>query len=216
VLAAPRHGCINLHASLLPKYRGAAPINWAIVHGETETGVSLMQMDEGCDTGPVFVRRTIPIGPETTAGELAAQVAELCATVVREDLPRAVSGELSAVAQDDREATLAPLIKPKHRSIDWTRSARDIANLVRGMAPTPSATTMVRGKRVKLLQARAVDTQIGGPPGRVGLAPDRRILVATGDGALEVLRAQLEGRRALGAQDLVNGRALQDQDRLGT
>ncbi len=111
VLEGPRHGCINVHASLLPRYRGAAPINWAIVRGETETGISLMQMDKGCDTGPVYEMRPLPIGPELTAGQLAAELSELAAAVVRVTLRGVVAGESEAVAQDDVAATLAPLIR---------------------------------------------------------------------------------------------------------
>ena len=215
VLAVPRRGCLNLHASLLPKYRGAAPINWAIVHGETETGLSLMQMDEGCDTGPVLTRRSIPIGPEMTAGELAEQLAQLAVTVVREDLPRAVSGKLRAVPQDEDHASLAPLITKEHRRVDWSKSAPEIANLVRGMAPRPSAFTTLRGKQLKVLAARAVEDRVVGPAGRAELVPERRIVVRTGDGALQLTRAQLEGRKALDAADLINGRSIVAGELLG-
>jgi methionyl-tRNA formyltransferase len=212
VLAAPRRGCMNLHASLLPKYRGAAPINWAIVRGETETGVSLMQLDEGLDTGPVFVRRKLSIGPETTAGELAEQIAQLAATVVRDDLPRAVAGELVAQPQDHQAATLAPPIKPEHTRIDWTDAAPIIVDLVRGMAPKPSAYAFLREQRVKVLAARVTTEPVAGPPGQVQITKDRRILVRAGDAVVQVLRAQLENRQALDAADLINGRALSSTD----
>jgi methionyl-tRNA formyltransferase len=216
VLAAPRLGCMNLHASLLPKYRGAAPINWAIVEGETETGVSLMQMDEGMDTGPVYAMRRISIGPEETAGELAVRMAELCADVVRLDLPRAARGELAATAQDSSRATLAPIITKKHTRIDWTRSARAIANLVRGMAPRPGAHTELRGRHLRVTRARLGDASADGPPGRVRLGSSREILVATGSGSLQIVSAQLEGKKDLPAADLVNGRILREGDQLGS
>lgn len=215
VLSAPRCGCLNLHASLLPKYRGAAPINWAIAHGEVETGVSLMQMDAGLDTGPVFAMRSIPIGPEETAGELAERIAELCCTVIREDLPRAVSGELRALPQDETRACHAPLITKEHTRIDWTLSARKIADLVRAMAPRPGAHTTVRRKHLRVTRARVSTQEVAGPPGRVELGIGRELLVSTGAGTLEILRAQLEGKKELAAADLLNGRALAPADQLG-
>lgn len=215
VLAAPRLGCVNLHASLLPKYRGAAPINWAIAGGETETGISLMQMDAGLDTGPVFATRTLPIGPDETAGELAERLAALAAEVVREDLPRVARGELTAAPQDESQATHAPLIDKQHTRVDWARSAREIVDLVRGMAPRPAAHTTVRGKHLKLTRARVSTQSAPGAPGTVELGIGRELLVATGSGSLEIVRAQLEGKKELGAADLLNGRALGPGDRLG-
>lgn len=215
VLHAPRHGCVNLHASLLPKYRGAAPINWCIVRGETETGVSLMQMDEGLDTGGVYSKHVLSIGPDETGGELAERIAELCAQVVREDLLRVLSGELTAVPQDETQASFAPPIGPEHTEIDWSRAARDIVNLVRGMAPRPGAHSVVRGKRLRIGRARVSSQSAAGEPGQVALGIGREILVATGAGTVEIVRAQLEGRKELGAAELLNGRALGPSDRLG-
>jgi len=215
VLSAPRRGCLNLHASLLPKLRGAAPINWAIARGETETGISLMQMDAGLDTGPVFARRSLAISADETAGELAERLAELGAVVVREDLPRALSGELSAVPQDETLATHAPLIGKTETRIDWGRSALDVVRLVRAMAPRPGAHTRVRGKQLRVARARLSSQAVAGPPGAVGLGIGRELLVATGSGSVEILRAQLEGKKELAAPDLLNGRALAEGDRLG-
>jgi len=215
VLAAPRLGCINLHASLLPKYRGAAPINWCIVRGESETGVSLMQMDDGLDTGPVFALRPIPIGPEETAGELADRIAELAAQMVRQDLPQVLSGALRAQPQDHDCATYAPLITPEHTKIQWSDSATRLVNLVRGMSPRPGAHTRVRGKRLRIARARVSDQRSSAEPGTVGLGIGKELLVTTGDGTLEILRAQLEGRKELSAAELLNGRALSEGDRLG-
>lgn len=215
VLRAPEHGCVNLHASLLPKYRGAAPINWCIARGETETGVSLMQMDEGLDTGPVFCTRRIGIGEAETAGELALRIAELSAVVVREDLPRVLAGELLATPQDHALATHAPPINREHTEIDWTASARDIVNLVRGMSPRPGAHTSVRGKRLRIARARLAREEAAGSPGQVVFGIGKELLVVTGRGTVELQRAQLEGRKELDAVDLVNGRALGPSDRLG-
>lgn len=216
VLGAPRLGCLNLHASLLPKYRGAAPINWAIANGETETGVSLMQMDAGLDTGPVFLERRLPIGPDETAGELAERIAELAALVVRQDLGRVLSGEVVARPQDEARATHAPLITKEHTRIDWSRPALELVNLVRAMAPRPGAHTSLRGKHLRVTRARLGREAAPGAPGSVALGIGRELLVATGTGSFEILRAQLEGKKELAAADLLNGRQLGPGDRLGT
>jgi methionyl-tRNA formyltransferase len=213
VLDAPRRGCMNLHASLLPRWRGAAPIEHAILAGDVETGISLMQMDEGLDTGPVYAMRRIPIGAEETAGELALRMAELAAVVVREDLPRAVSGELRAVPQHEG-ATHAPPIRAEDAGVDWSEPAPAIARRVRAMTPKPGAHTRVRDKLLRLHAVRPSPDPAPGPPGSVSVQGGA-IRVATGQGSLEILRAQLEGRRALDARDLVNGRALVAGDVLG-
>ena len=215
VLSAPRLGCLNLHASLLPRYRGAAPINWAIVRGETETGISLMQMDSGLDTGPVFCERRTSIGPEETAGELAVRLGHLAAEVVREDLPRVESGQLDAKPQNEAEATHAPPLKREDGRIDWQRSSTDIANLVRGMAPRPGAYTSISGATLKVLQSKPHAEAPGAPPGTVVIADRGGIFVACGQGRLEILVAQKQGRKALPAGDLVNGRVLSAGNLLG-
>lgn len=218
ILEAPTHGCINLHASLLPKYRGAAPITWAIVRGESETGISVMKMDEGMDTGPVFTTTAIPIGPETTAEELGVELGLLAATLVARDLPRIVRGELTAVPQDSAAMTLAPILDKEHGRIDFTASARAVHDHVRGMTPWPGAFTTASGKTLKILESRvgpAADTTITAPPGTVIHATKQGIDVACGAGTLRILRAQLEGRKPLGAAELVGGRALHEGELLG-
>lgn len=206
---------MNLHASLLPRYRGAAPIQWAIVRGETETGISLMQMDEGMDTGAVYTRRGIEILPEETSGELAERLAELAAVVVREDLPRAVAGELVAEPQDDSRATLAPPIRTEDSVVDWQKDAPEIINLVRGMTPRPGARTWLGDKLLKLLEVRLALANGSGPPGTVHVLAGRPI-VQTGGRALELGRAQLEGRKATTGTDLVHGRVLKPGMRLSS
>jgi methionyl-tRNA formyltransferase len=209
VLAAPRRGAMNLHASLLPRYRGAAPINWVIVHGETQTGVSLMQMDEGLDTGPIYARHAMDLSDTETAGTLGERMATLAAHVVRADLTAAVEGKLQATAQDETLASHAPLIERPHLLVDWSRSALDIARLIRGMAPRPGAFTLLGGKVLRLHEARPTTGPMapGAAPGSVSIL-GRRALINTGAGTLELLNAQLEGKKALMAQDLINGRAL--------
>ncbi len=215
VLAAPRFGCMNLHASLLPKLRGAAPIQWALIGGETETGISLMQMDEGMDTGPVYSMRRIPIGAEETAGELATRLAELAAVVVREDLPGAVVGGHHAAPQDDALATLAPPLRSGDARLDWTGASSDLVNRVRGFEPDPGAHTTLRGKRLRVHQLRISAYPASAAPGTVVLADKGGVVIATGAGSVELVRAQLEGKRVVAARDLVNGRQLAAGDVLG-
>ena len=167
VLEAPRRGCLNLHASILPRYRGAAPITWAIVRGETETGISLMQMDEGMDTGPVLSIHRLPIGPETTAGELTLALGALAADVVRADLARALNGELPAVPQDHAAATMAPILDKENGRIDWRQPAQAVHDHVRGMSPWPGAFTTAGGKVLKVLESR-----VGAAAGAAGRRRD--------------------------------------------
>lgn len=208
VLDAPRRGCLNLHASILPKYRGAAPINWAIVKGERETGVALMQMDEGMDTGPVFATRTTTIGADETAGELYERLGDLAAALIREDLARAVAGELEAVAQDHERATMAPLLRKEDGRIDWSAPAATVHDLVRGMTPWPGAHTTLDGNRFKVLATRLAEPDAGGEPGTIVAVEKHAIRVACGEGVVNVLRGQLEGRKALDAGQLAAGRAV--------
>jgi len=216
LLDAPRRGCMNLHASLLPKYRGAAPINWAIAGGETETGISLMQMDEGCDTGPVFSRHAIPIGADETAGELYLRLGALAADVVKNDLLRAVHGELNATPQRHEEASHARMMTKQDGLIDWHRPAQAVHDHARGMTPWPGAHTTVNGKRLKVLSTR-VEAPDGdhGEPGCIVAIDARGAHVACKPGTVRVLRGQLEGKKPLDALQLENGRAIAVDTRLG-
>ncbi|HMI83441.1 MAG TPA: methionyl-tRNA formyltransferase [Polyangiaceae bacterium] len=216
VLAAPQQGCLNLHASILPRYRGAAPINWAIVRGESETGMSLMQMDEGLDTGPVFTVRRLPIEEDETAGDLSVRLGALAADIVRDDVPHVVRREIRAVPQDHAAATLAPLLEKEQGRIDWQKSAAEVHNHVRGMTPWPSAFTSSGGKLLKVLATRrSTLTSASQPPGTILTADTSGVLVACGDGVLELLRAQVEGKKPLEARELVAGRTLTRGARLG-
>jgi methionyl-tRNA formyltransferase len=216
VLRAPKRGCVNLHASLLPLYRGAAPIQWALIRGETETGISLMQMDAGLDTGPVFCERRLSITPGDDVGTLSLRLAELGAVVIREDLPRAVSGELVAVPQDSSRATFAPPLTRDHGRLDFDAEAAAVVNLIRGLSPRPGATAPLGGRTLKVLAARVGPS---GPPvatpGTVIRADKGGLWIAARSGIVEVLRGQLEGRKPMSGADLVNGRALGLGDVLG-
>lgn len=218
VLRGPKQGCLNLHASLLPKLRGAAPITWAIVRGESETGISLMQMDEGCDTGPVYTMHRIPIGENTSADELTISMGELAASVVKSDLMAVLRGEIQAQPQDNAEATLAPILKKEDGKIDWQKNAREVHNHIRGMNTWPGAFTSIEGKLLKVLETRVLsdDTDSGGTaPGTVVEASKHGITIACGRGRIAILRAQLEGKKALAAPDLVAGRSLREGMKLG-
>ncbi|HEY4015922.1 MAG TPA: methionyl-tRNA formyltransferase [Polyangiaceae bacterium] len=216
VLDAPRLGCVNVHASLLPKYRGAAPITWAVVNGEAETGVTLMKLDEGMDTGPTFARVVTAIGPEETGGALSERVARLGADAVREWLPRYVAGQCRLEPQDERLASMAPLLEKSHGRVDWSKSARRVYDHVRGMSPWPGAFTLLRGRTLKIHRARVVDlTAGGGAPGEVLFADKTRVVVACGEGCVELVDVQPEGKRVMEASQWVLGRGVSGGDVLG-
>jgi methionyl-tRNA formyltransferase len=222
VLDGPRLGCVNVHASLLPKYRGAAPITWAVVRGETETGVTLMKLDEGMDTGPTFTRVATPIDLDETAGALGERLARIGGDAVREWLGRYVAGDCELQPQDDAAATTAPMLEKENGRIDWTMSARRVHDHVRGMSPWPGAFTTARSRPVKVLATHVIvrdpgGVPAGGPtPGQVVLADKSRVLVACGSGdALELVTVQPEGKRAMRAAEWMMGRGVAEGDKLG-
>ena len=217
VLSAPRLGCVNVHASLLPKYRGAAPIVWAIVHGEHETGVSLMHMDEGMDTGPELARLSVPIDPNETAGALSERLSELGATLLREALPRFLNGQLQDTPQDHAGATLAPILKKSDGAIDFAKPARAVHDHIRGMSPWPGAYTELEGKRVKLLRSSVVEEGgTRGKPGQVLRADRHGLWVACGSGVLALEELQLEGRKRSTAEQFCAGQRLPTGARFAT
>jgi methionyl-tRNA formyltransferase len=215
VLEAPRLGCLNVHASLLPKLRGAAPIQWSVVRGETETGVCLMQMDEGLDTGPVLSCERLSIAPDETAYELSLRLSALGAQLVREQLPRLLAGQLVATPQDHARATLAPLLSKDDGAVEWSRPARDLHNLVRGFSPWPGAFTWLHGTRLKLLSTQVCDehTKHSTPGELLALSRDG-IDVACGEGSLRLIELQLEGAKRLRAAEFSAGRRLEVGQRL--
>lgn len=220
VLAGPRLGCVNVHASILPRYRGAAPITWAIVRGETETGVTLMQMDAGMDTGAILETWRVSIGPDETAGELAERLSQLGAEAVRTGVPKVVAGAYAPRAQDDGEATLAPMLKKEDGAIDFARSARAVHDHVRGMSPWPGAFTRLGGRVIKVHAAglAGVAPPLAAVPGEVVLADKNRVVVACGGDrreAVDLLRVQLEGKKPVTAGEWVGGRGVKQGDRLG-
>ena len=205
VLRAPRRGSINVHGSVLPRYRGAAPIQWAIIRGETVTGITTFQMDEGMDTGPVLMSASTPIGREETAGEVAARLAVLGARVLVETLERLDT--LTPVPQRHDEATLAPRLKKADGHLDWRRPARELANLVRGCNPWPGATTLTPSGTLTIWRATPVDSPPGAPPG-VLIAHADGVAIATGEGALIPTEVQPENRRPMPWPDYLRGARL--------
>lgn len=217
VLDAPRLGCVNVHASLLPRWRGAAPIQWSIVHGDAETGVTLMQMDQGMDTGPMLAKESIPIERLDDAASLSARLSELGAEVLRRELPRYVAGELDPMPQDESLATIAPLLEKQDGRIDWTRPATAVHDQVRGMHPWPGAYTMLDGRRIKV--HRAVPSTLdpeGAEPGRVTALDPEGILVACGQGTLEIQELQESGRKRVDARAFITGRRVALGDRFSS
>ncbi|MBM3629093.1 MAG: methionyl-tRNA formyltransferase [Alphaproteobacteria bacterium] len=203
VLDAPRHGCINIHASLLPRWRGAAPIQRAILAGDHETGVCIMRMEEGLDTGPVLMREAIAIGEEATAGTLHDALAALGARLVVDALRGIAAGTLRAEPQPDVGITYASKIAKDEARLAWARPAAELARAVRGFNPFPGAFFELGGERIRVLAARA-EPGSGAP----GTALDDALLVACGEGALRALVVQRAGRGAMKAPDFLRGRAV--------
>lgn len=204
ILDLPRFGCINVHASTLPKYRGAAPIQWAILRGERRTGVTIMQMNERMDAGDILLQVETDIGPNETYGELQIRLAALGAEALAEALARLHAGTLAPQAQCEKDMTLAPMIKKEDGRIDWTQPAINLARMVRAFNPWPSACAHLSGKQLKIHRARADTLSKNAAPGTVVAVHDG-IRVATGDGALVLDEVQLEGRKRLPATEFVRG-----------
>src|SRR5262245_2614391 len=219
MLNAPRRGCVNVHSSLLPKYRGAAPINWAVARGERETGVTIMQMDAGLDTGAILLKRAIQIGDEETAAELTPRLAELGAESLIEALSGIERGEITPQPQNDDEATLAPLLKREDGKVDWTMTAAEIFNRLRGFSPFPGCYTFFNGHRLEIVKARVEPGEAGADqfrPGVVCEAAKESFVVACGKGTLlRITEVQLEGKRAMAARDFLNGARMQVGAELG-
>ena len=207
LIGLPRLGCINVHASLLPKYRGAAPIQWSVIRGESVTGVTTMKIDEGLDTGDTLLKREVAIQDEDTAESLGVRLSQVGADLLVETLVRLESGDLKAQPQDHSQATLAPILKKEDGRIDWNLPARDIWNRIRGLRPWPGAFTTFRERGLHIwAAARPVEGEtLARAPGKLVL--DRaRVRVVCGQGTLlEPLEIQMEGRKRLATRDFLNG-----------
>lgn len=205
-------GCINLHVSLLPKYRGSAPIQWAVLNGDAETGVTIMQLDEGCDTGDILMVERVAIGPETTSGELFDQVSATGAKTLVTAIEKLAAGELTPQPQNDAEATQAPPLTKEMARFDFTQSAAHIHNWVRGMNPWPAAFFELEGKKVKVLESRLASDAKSAPAGTVlALKP---LTIACGEGALQLLTVTPEGGKPMAGTAWAAGRRLKAGDSL--
>lgn len=213
VLDAPRTGCVNVHASLLPRWRGAAPIQWAIVNGDPETGVTLMQMDEGMDTGPILATSTLSIERGDDAASLTDRLSHSGAELLREQLPLYLAGELIPTPQDNAYATMAPLLQKSHGRIDWNKSSREVHNQIRGMNPWPGAHTTLAGRRIKVFRTQfsTLDPETA-VPGQVTALDPEGILVACAEGTIELQELQESGRKRVDARAFTTGRGIQVGD----
>lgn len=208
ILGVPRLGCWNIHASLLPRWRGAAPIQRAILAGDTTTGITIMQMDAGLDTGPMLLVRPLPIGARENGGQLHDRLAAFGAESIVAAVEQFLAGRLAAVRQPDEGATYAAKIRKQEAVIDWRQSSVQIDRQVRAFNPWPVAETRWQGQQLRIWEAESVAASGGGEPGRVLEATGRRLLVATGEGALQLHRVQLAGRRAMTPTEFLNAHPL--------
>jgi methionyl-tRNA formyltransferase len=213
MLDLPRLGNINLHASLLPKYRGAAPIQWAIANGETATGVTTMLIDAGLDTGDILLQQELPIAPDDTAETLAPRLAAIGADLVVETLRGLESRVIQPRPQDNSQASLAPILKKQDGLVDFSRSAGEIFNRIRGFQPWPGAYTKFRGKNLKILRAQLAQETIS--PGELRLHSDQLFVGCAGKTSLELLEVQLEGKKRSTAHDFIHGYRPTPGERLG-
>jgi methionyl-tRNA formyltransferase len=206
-------GIINVHASLLPKYRGAGPVQWAIINGETRTGVTSMRIDAGLDTGDMLLKAETEIGPDETAVELGGRLAVMGADLLVETLAGLARGTILPEKQDHAQASYAPLLKKEDGAIDWAQPAAAIHNRVRGLQPWPGAFTRFRGQALHVWRSRTTEQRTTAPHGRVVSA--RPLVVAAGGGGVELVEVQLEGRKRMLAADFVNGQRVVENELLG-
>jgi methionyl-tRNA formyltransferase len=211
----PRFGNLNLHASLLPKYRGAAPIQWAIAQGESVTGVTTMRIDAGLDTGGILMQRELPIAPDDTAETLGPKLAAVGADLMLETLRGLESGQIRPTPQDHSKATLAPILKKEDGRIDFHRTAIEICNRLRGFQPWPGAHTLFRGRHLQVHRARPADQPVELAPGQISTEATRLLAGCGQKTALELIDLQPEGKRRMPARDFVNGYRPQPGEKLG-
>ena len=205
VLETPRYGCLNIHPSLLPKYRGPSPVISAMLEGEETSGVTIMLLDEGMDTGPVLAQESVVIGRHETAEELTLRLFELGSGLLVRTLDRWAGGEITPSSQNDDEATVTRLLKREDGLLDWSESATALERRIRAFTPWPGTYTTWNGRTVKVLRGRAAQVEYRDEPGKVRAGEGDSVFVAAGSGALELLEVQLEGRAKSGASDFARG-----------
>ena len=217
LIAIPRLGWINLHGSLLPKYRGAAPINWAIINGEKVTGLTTMQIDAGLDTGPMLLKYQTGIGPDETALDLYAQLAEAGAPLIVETLKKFDQGEIASTPQDNSQATLAPPLKKEDGRIDWFLPAPKIYNRIRGLQPWPGVFTTFRGATCRIWGKPLKPVAAGGMPGIIlPTQEDGLLVICGGSTVLHVEQVQIEGRNRISDREFMNGARIEPGERFGS
>ncbi len=211
ILDLPKYGCINVHGSLLPKYRGSAPIQWSVINGDTETGVTIMQMAQGVDTGDMLYQKAIPINIDDTAESMFNKLSDLGGEMIAEALDMLEKGELTAEKQDEALATHAPMLDKSISEIDWHQPALEVHNLVRGLYSWPIAQTSLHGKKLKIYR-----TSLGKGNGEAGsvIATDP-LTIACSDGAVVIEELQLEGKKRMDAKTFLIGHPLSNKDKLG-
>ncbi len=215
ILELPKYGCINVHASLLPKYRGAAPIQYAIIKGEKESGVTIMQMDIGMDTGAMLDKIVVPIAENTTMGELHDALREQGAALLLQVIDKIAAGTAVAEPQDDAQATYATLLDRSMEHIDWSKTAQEVHNLIRGFNPAPSTfTKLPNGKSLKIWGSKMTDKSSAAAAGTVIETGKHSFFVACGEGVLEITEVQPESKKRMPAQVFLNGRGVQEGDLL--
>lgn len=211
VLELPKYGCINIHASLLPKYRGAGPIQWCVLNGEEKTGITVMQMSEGLDTGDMLFKAETKIGENETASELHDRLSMLGAEIVIEALDKIQKGEIFPQKQDDTISSYAPMLNKSLCEIDWNKSAQEIHNQVRGLNSWPIAVSKINGKRVKIFTTRILNKN-----GKAGsVISTKPLIVACGSGAVEILELQQEGKKRMKAENFVLGSRIDENSIFG-
>ena len=211
ILDMPKYGCINVHASLLPKYRGAAPIQWSVIDGEKETGVTTMYMNEGLDTGDIIDKVVVPIDKKETGGSLFDKLAIEGGKLILKTLIELENGTAVRTPQDDSKSNYAGMINKQLGKIDFNKSANEIERLIRGLNPWPSAYTKMDGKTLKIWDADVDDSENDSAPGTITEVGKDFIRVATGKGSLKILELQLEGKKRMKTRDFLNGAKIPDR-----
>lgn len=215
ILERPKLGCLNVHPSLLPKYRGAAPLNWSLIRGEKTTGVTIMMMDAGVDTGDIILQEETAVGEGETCDCLHDRLAGMGANLLLEAVRQIEEGTLTRTPQDHRQATYAPRLKKEDGRIDWGRDAVDIVNFIRGLSSTPGAYTSLGGKVLKIFRAEAEEGPAGEAAGQIGPATKKGLPVTTGKGCVIIQEVQLEGKNRMTTQDFLRGYRLPPRTQLG-